>query len=106
MSQTTHCDICGEIIKLNDTKFLLGLHEVTEDNSRPLRDSRKKDMQEYLVKWYQDQSRGVLVLELCKTCKKILYHVFNMKKKERIKILKSLENLYAQEPKKKKGWGK
>lgn len=106
MSQTTHCDICKDIIRKSQTKFLLGLQEATEIGSPIVNRRNKKDMQEYLVKWHDEQCRGVLVMEICVTCKKILYHLFNMKKKERAKILKTLEDIYGREPKKKKGWGK
>ena len=105
MSQTTHCDICKDIIKIGITKFLLGLQEVTETNSPRTNDRHKKDMQEYLVKWQEEQMRGVLVYEICGTCKKILYHLFKMKTKERAKILKTLEDIYNRDPKKRKGWG-
>jgi len=105
MAQVTYCDICGELIKQSEDKFLLGLLQVTETNSPPIRDNRKKEMQEYLIKYYEDQRGGILVFEICAECKKILYHLFNMKKEERTKILKTLEDIYEQEPKKKKGWG-
>jgi len=105
MAQMTYCDVCGRLIKKEDIKFLLGLQQVRESNSKPYRDRLQKEMQEYLVKWYEEQYSGVLVYEICVECKEILYQLFKMKKKEREKILKSLEDIYKQEPKKKKGWG-
>jgi len=104
--QVTYCDVCKELIKISDTKFLLGLQQVTETDDIPDRDIRKQAMQDYLIKWENDQRKGVLVFEICTECKRILYHLFNMKKEERAKILKSLENSFNKEPKKKKGWGK
>jgi len=105
MANLTLCDICKSIIKKTDTEFLLGISEVTGTSSRLTSKRRKQEMQDYLVKWMEEERSGILVFEICATCKKILYHLFNMKKIERAKILKSLENLYNQEPKK-KGWGK
>ena len=105
MASLTYCDICGALIQKNDSKFLLGLHQVTETNIPSITQDRKKEMQDYLIKWYEEQRAGVLIFEICKECKEVLYYLFNMKKKERTKILETLEKMYNQEPKKKKGWG-
>ncbi len=106
MSQTTHCDNCGNVIKKGDPKFLLGVYEVTETNSKPYRDTNRRDMQDFLIKWYEEQREGIAVHEVCVTCKNILNYLFKMKKEERAKILKKLESMYTQEPKpKRKGWG-
>ena len=105
MPYTFNCDICGAVVKKNETKFLLGIQEVSETNSPYHQEIKTKELQDYLLKYYEDQYKRILVYEICKECKEIVYYLFNMKQKEKEKILNILERTFAQEEKKKKGWG-
>lgn len=102
--QVTYCDICQALIKENDKKYILGINPLTETDSKAYKEKNRKDMQEYLINYYETQFARVKVWEICENCKKILYHLFKMRKEKREKILKTLEDAFKKPPKKK--WGK
>jgi len=90
--KVTYCDICGALIKTGDKKYVLGINEVRETE-----DAEKiEDFQDFIRKYKQGMDR-VIIYEICPECKKILEHLFKMRKKERKAVLKEIEGMYKPE---------
>jgi len=89
-----YCDICQSLIKQGDKKFILAInsaYEVGKGEEEPL----ITNLQD-LVKQYKRGVDDTRIYEICEECKKILEHLFTMRKKERKTILKELENMYKE----------
>lgn len=89
----TYCDICQALIKTGDKKFILGLNEVQEEEGG----EKIEDFTEF-VQRYKQGINNVKLYEICKECKKILEHLFKMRKKERKEILKEIEKTFNAKP--------
>ena len=90
MAKLTLCDICGAVIKMGERKYILGVNEIEETGSD---EETREDFLEFIRTYKQGFDR-VQIFELCKECKKILEHLFKMRKKEREEAIKEITKLY------------
>jgi len=96
MSKLTLCDVCGAVIKIGDKKYILGVNEIQESGDH---EETINDVEE-IIKRYKQGFDRVQIYEICVECKKILEHLFKMRKKEREDIIKEIEKLYEKRGKK------
>jgi len=81
MAQVTYCDLCGEIIKIGDKKYILGVHSVTEESE----EERHAQLVEVLKELYKEMKvtqRRVQLYEMCPKCVQVFLHFVNLRKKE------------------------
>lgn len=98
MSRLTLCDNCKEIIKIGDLKYILGVKETQEN---PDEENEIQDMETFVEK-HRSSFGDVKIYEICKACKKILEHLFSMRKKERDEVLKEIKKLYEKKDNRRK----
>ena len=93
--KVTYCDICGALIKEGEKKYVLGINEVIQQDEGQ---NQIEGFTDFIRKYKQGMDK-VQVYEICIICKKILEHLFRMRKKERKAILKEIEGMYKPETK-------
>ena len=82
------CDVCRDVFKIGDKKFILAITEVIEENIK------SGELQENFSERYQqiqNCKNKVKLFELCSNCKKVLEYVLKMRKTEVENILMDIE---------------
>ena len=99
MSQTTFCDLCKEIIKMNDKKFLFAMYPVTDEDDETKK-LRLKEVLEalYAGKTYDDKS--IRVVEICTPCAGVFAHLMTLRKRELIKSRREVRRLLSRKTRK------
>jgi len=82
MSYLCLCDICQQVIKTGDKKYVLGLNPVHQEETdlNPY-ESPQDDMgalQELMGK-LRNRSQNVKLVEICENCKKVFDHFINLR---------------------------
>ncbi len=92
--QVIFCDICHELIKEGDKKYILGVNPVKQE-SEQVEEELKKNVYEYL-RHVQNQINKLQLMEICEECKKVLEYFFSIRKKEleetKLEIQKMIKN--------------
>ena len=95
MGQTTNCDICKEIIKPSDKKFIFALYPVTEEAE----ETKKLRFREMLDALYEGKAQGldksIKVAEICNACTGVFAHFMSLRKKELIKARREVRKIFA-----------
>ena len=78
--QLTYCDICHELIKIGDKKYILGVNPVKQESEK-IEEELKKNVYDYL-RHVQHQTEKIQIMEICEECKKVLEYFFHIRKKE------------------------
>jgi hypothetical protein len=84
----TYCDICYQVIKPGDKKYVLAIHILTQKGNE-----NKEETYEALQRNYQYYNK-IEHHEVCVECKKVLEYFFHVRKEELRKIKKELDKLY------------
>ena len=77
--QATYCDLCGELIKVGDKKYILGVHCVTELSE----EEREQHLVEVLKELYKEMKttqRRVQIYEMCPKCLQVFLRFINLRK--------------------------
>ena len=101
MSQMTFCDLCQEIIKPSDKKFLFAMYPVTEEDN----ETKKEQFKEVLEALYvgaKIEDNGIRVVEICNSCAGVFAYFMNLRKKELIKSKREIRKMLARKVRKEK----
>ena len=106
--QVNRCDICGEIITLQDDKYILGIVKV--DKNPDGKEVEIKTIQD-AVRQYQYQASKVKTMEICNNCQLVMAYLYNIRKQEIEKLKGKVEKIWrlkalSQEKKEEKNNGK
>jgi hypothetical protein len=99
MSQVTYCDLCREIIKISDKKFLFVMYPVTDEDD----ETKKLRFKEVLEALYEGKSydeKCVRVVEICTPCAGVFAHLMTLRKKELIKSRREVRRLLSRKTRK------
>lgn len=101
MSQVTYCDLCREIIKMNDKKFIFAYYAVTEEDE----DTKKMRFAEVLDALYKGKTyedKAIKVVEICNSCSGVFAHFMSLRKKELIKSRREVRKILSRKTRKEK----
>lgn len=87
--QTTHCDICGHLIKNNSVKYAMVVQKIVQGQRPPENQHEAMQMEEAMREEYR-----VKLKEICETCKQIHEYIFKLRKDNVDRIKKELEKSY------------
>lgn len=99
MSQVTYCDVCREIIKMNDKKFIFAYYAVTEEDE----DTKKMRFAEVLDALYKGRTyedKAIKVVEICNSCSGVFAHFMALRKKELIKSRREVRKILSRKARK------
>jgi len=94
MAQLLLCDLCKEIIKLRDKKYIFGLYCVTEEDE----ETRKIRFEELVKDIYEGKchsNNNIKIAEICEKCVGVFAHFMNLRKKELIKSRKEVKKILS-----------
>jgi len=94
MAQVSFCDLCKEIIKPNDKKFLFAYYSVTEEDEET-RKTRYKEILEALYDGKAYSDNIIKVVETCTPCAGVFAHFMTLRKKELIKARREIKKIFA-----------
>jgi tyrosyl-tRNA synthetase len=101
MSQTTFCDLCREIIKPSDKKFLFAYYAITEEDDQTKKERFKEILEAlYVGKTYED--KAIKVVEICNPCAGVFAHLMALRKKELIKSRREVRRMLSRKARKDK----
>ncbi len=89
--QTTHCDICNEVIKSGEDKFILAIHPIKQGLGR----NNLQDIQE-AVQNPQKNPRKIQIFEIDNGCKKVIQYLFTIRIKKLKELKQEIEKIGAQ----------
>jgi hypothetical protein len=99
MSQTTFCDLCREIVKPSDKKFLFAYYAIIEEDDETKKERFKEILEAlYTGKKYEDKS--IRVVEICSPCAGVFAHFMNLRKKELIKSRREVKRILSRKARK------
>ena len=101
MSQLTYCDMCKEIIRPNDKKFIFGYYPCTEEDE----ETNKQRFEEIIKALYQgrlNKETSIKIVEICSGCAGVFAHFVNLRKKELIKSRREVKRMLTRKAKKEK----
>ena len=90
--QTTFCDLCGELVKVGDKKYILGVHQVTEEAE----EERQQQLIEVLKELYKEMKssqRRVKIYEMCPKCLQVFLRFITLRKCELEKAKQEISRL-------------
>jgi FMN-dependent NADH-azoreductase len=90
--QITYCDLCNEPIKINDKKYILGVHCVTEAPEEE-RQQHYAEILRDLAKQMQSTNRGVQIFEICPECLKVFLRFIHLRKEDLKKQRKEINRI-------------
>jgi len=101
MAQVTYCDLCHEIIKPNDNKFIFAMYPLTEEdeNTKKMRFAEILDAL-YKGKTYED--KAIKVVEICNSCSGVFAHFMSLRKKELILSRREVRKILSRKVRKEK----
>lgn len=94
MSQITFCDLCKEIIKINDKKFLFAMYPVTDEDDETKK-LRFKEVLEALYEGKTYEDKCIRVVEICTPCAGVFAHFMSLRKKELIKSRREVKRILS-----------
>jgi len=101
MSQVTYCDLCREIIKMNDKKFIFAYYSLVEEDE----DTKKMRFAEILDALYKGKAyedKCIKVTEICNQCAGVFAHFMGLRKKELIKSRREVRKILTRKARKEK----
>ena len=101
MAQVSFCDLCAEIIKPNDKKFLFAYYSVTEEDEET-RKTRYKEILEALYDGKAYSDNVIRVVETCTICAGVFAHFMSLRKKELIKARREVKKMFTRKAYKEK----
>jgi phosphoenolpyruvate carboxylase len=94
MAQITYCDMCREILKPSDKKFLFGYYPCTEEDE----ETNKQRFEEIIKALYQgklNKETSIKIIEICTGCAGVFAHFVNLRKKELIKSRREVRRMLS-----------
>jgi len=80
--QISLCDSCGEPIKTNDKKWVLGINEVGETGDKEEKEKQFSELILSLQLGKTGNMGGLIIREICPKCMRIFLYFVNMRKEE------------------------
>ena len=96
MSYLCLCDVCQQVIKLGDKKYILGLNSTQQTESESYSYNSSQDGMESLqdlIGRMENRTKHVKVLEICEKCKRVFDHFINLRIERVKKIALKLEKI-------------
>lgn len=90
--QQSFCDLCGELIKVGDKKYILGVHCITEEPE----EERQQQLVEVLKELYKEMKttqRSVQIYEMCPQCLQVFLRFINLRKTDLVKAKQEVARL-------------
>lgn len=88
MSNLCLCDVCEQIIKEGDNKFVLAINKISQQSEN----INVVDYESFIEK-LKTKAKGIRYYEICETCKNILDKFLAMRKKDMKKLVEQLKSL-------------
>jgi len=92
MSQLTYCDMCKELLKPSDKKFIFGYYPCTEEDE----ETNKQRFEELIKALYAgklNKETSIKIIEICAGCAGVFAHFVNLRKKELIKSRREVKRM-------------
>ena len=94
MAQLLLCDLCKEIIKTNDKKYIFAYYKVNQEEDE---ETRKMQFEELIKNIYAGKcdDRNIKVVEICDKCIGVFGHFMSLRQKELKKSRKEVKRILA-----------
>ena len=101
MAQMTYCDLCKEIIKQGDKKYIFALYLLSEEDEETRR-TRYEEILKALSEGRCMNDNHIKVAEVCERCASVFAHFLNLRKKELIKSRREVKRMLSRKTRKEK----
>ena len=96
MSQLTLCDLCRELIKQGDQKFLFGYYAVVEEND----ETKKERFEELLKELYKGRTptnahQAIKIYEICPKCVGVFAKCMTLREEDLQRARKEVQKLLS-----------
>lgn len=96
MSALTICDMCRELMKPSDKKFLFACYPVTEEDEQTNKQRFEEIIKAVYEGKYRNAETAIKVIEVCTGCAGVFAHFINLRKKELIKSRREVRRMLSQ----------